>query len=125
MRNFFRLCSISLLSVLFVLNLEAQTEAPNLEIGKIIEKEISGGQSHSFQMRLKPNQFVHAVIMQKGIDVVVRFYEPNGAKMAEFDNPCGLNGADILHLLTQAEGNYRLEIITPGNNKLNANLFLQ
>ncbi len=108
--SFSKLNSIIWIIIFCALSFYAQTETANLELGKPIEKETSGGQAHLYNIALKADQFVHAIITQKGVDVTVRFYEPNGDKIAEFDKPCGANGPELLHIVTQSEGVYRLEI---------------
>jgi len=42
-----------------------------LEEGKPIERELSGGESHSYQLNVTTGQYARVVVEQKGIDVVV------------------------------------------------------
>src|SRR5215208_2011537 len=44
-------------------------DARALEANKPIERELSGGESHSYLLTLAAGQFFHAVIDQRGIDV--------------------------------------------------------
>lgn len=81
-----------------------------LEPGKPIERELAGGQVHSYQLTLDARQYVNAVIEQRGIDVTVTLFSPNGQKLAEVDSPNGAQGAEPIMLLTEEAGNYRLEI---------------
>src|SRR5262247_3978703 len=43
----------------------------SLEPGKPVERELSGGQSHSYKITMSSGQFLHIVVRQLGIDVVV------------------------------------------------------
>jgi hypothetical protein len=52
-----------------------QPEISLLEPGKPIEREMKGGESHSYVIKLAANQYLQAVIEQKGIDVVVAIYD--------------------------------------------------
>src|SRR6266498_5420353 len=44
-----------------------------LELGKPIERELAGGESHSYLLPLAAGQFCHVVVDQRGVDVVVTF----------------------------------------------------
>jgi hypothetical protein len=41
-----------------------------LEEGKPIERELSGGESHSYRLNVTTGQYARVVVEQKGIDVV-------------------------------------------------------
>ena len=51
---------------------------PALEPGKAIERAMAGGEVHGYKVSLKSGQFLHAVVDQRGIDVVVRLLGPDG-----------------------------------------------
>lgn len=51
-------------------------EIPTLELGKPVERELFGGQSHSYRIVLAAKQYLHVVVDQRGIDVVVALYGP-------------------------------------------------
>jgi len=63
-------------------------------------------------------QFCHAVVDQRGIDVVVAFYGPNSEKIVQVDSPNAANGPELVSLVAEASGDYRLEIRSPGKNAL-------
>src|SRR5688572_17103071 len=44
-------------------------EPMRLELGKPVERELSGGQEHSYRIALTDGQYVSLVIEQRGIDV--------------------------------------------------------
>jgi CHAT domain-containing protein/Tfp pilus assembly protein PilF len=85
----------------------------DLELGKSIERELAGGESHSYRIRLAKGQFCQAIVDQRGIDVVVAIHGPDGAKIMEVDSPNDVNGPELVSLLAEAEGNYRLEVKAP------------
>ncbi|MBL8204136.1 MAG: CHAT domain-containing protein [Blastocatellia bacterium] len=85
-------------------------ELPSLEIGKPIERELAGGQSHVYQLSLAAGQYLHIVTEQRGIDVVIAWFGPNGKKLIEVDSPNGTQGPEPLTWTTESSGNYRLEI---------------
>src|SRR5262249_29229078 len=51
----------------------AQTgnDLQGLEPGKPIERELAGGQTHSYQFTLASGQYIHLIVDQRGIDVLV------------------------------------------------------
>src|SRR5215510_2315774 len=53
-----------------------EKEAPLLEPGKAIKRELSGAGSHTYRIKLAADQFMNAVIEQDGIDVVARLLGP-------------------------------------------------
>src|SRR5262245_16891409 len=62
-----------------------QQEAMPLELGKPIERELAGGQSHAYQITLAAGQYLNVVVEQRGIDVVVTLFGPDDEKVIEVD----------------------------------------
>jgi hypothetical protein len=60
-------------------------ESISLEPGKPVERELSGGQSHSYKITMTSGQYSHIVIEQRGIDVAVALFTPDGKKISEAD----------------------------------------
>jgi erythromycin esterase len=81
-----------------------------LEPGKAIERAMAGGDVHDYKVLLKAGQFLHLVVDQRGIDVVVSLLGPDGKRIAEVDTPNGDNGPEIVRVVAAATGDYRLEI---------------
>jgi CHAT domain-containing protein len=89
-----------------------------LESGKPIERELAGGESHSYLLTLAAGQFCQAVVDQRGIDVVVSLYGPDGRKIVELDSPGSMNGPEPVSLVAEASGSYRLEVRSLEKNAL-------
>ncbi|KAF0242214.1 MAG: enterochelin esterase, partial [bacterium] len=90
---------------------------PNqLQLGKTIERELAGGDIHFYTLKLEANQYVNAVVEQKGIDVVLRFIDSKGNKIIEVDSPNGIQGDEPLKLITPYESTYKLEIASLETN---------
>lgn len=84
---------------------------PNqLQVGKPVERELAGGDVHSYTIQLEANQYLNAVVEQKGIDIVAAIYSPTGEKVYEVDSPNGDAGPEPIYLITQTSGTYRLEV---------------
>ena len=90
----------------------ARQESPvsALERGKPIERQIAGGQSHSFKINAAASQYLHVVVQQRGVDVVVTLSAADGKKLTEVDNPNGAFGPESLSAVTDATGEYRVEV---------------
>jgi CHAT domain-containing protein len=88
---------------------EAQTLVP----GQPVEREIAGGQSHTYQITLQPGQFMRVVLEQKAIDVALVLAAPDGKQVVEVDLT-GVGGLESLSAEATASGDYRLTIRAPG-----------
>lgn len=87
-----------------------------LEQGKPIERELKGGEAHAYQVALTAGQYLRAVVEQRGIDVVVTLFGPDGKKLLEVDSPNGTQGPETVVLVAEAPGVYRMEVRSPGKD---------
>ena len=76
--------------------------------GERIERQLSSGETHSYQITLKAGQYLHAVIEQSGIDAGGAIYGPNEQKLLEFH--CRQRGPTPVSLIADEPGTFRLEI---------------
>jgi tetratricopeptide (TPR) repeat protein len=86
------------------------TDITALELGKPVERELAGGDVHSYRLTLAAGQFCHVVVDQRGIDVAVALYGPDGERIVEVDSPNDKNGPEPVSLVAEASGSYRLEV---------------
>jgi CHAT domain-containing protein/Tfp pilus assembly protein PilF len=87
-----------------------------LEPGTPIEKELAGGATDSYEIQVGAGQFLHAVVDQMGIDVVLTLYGPDGKQIATMDSPNGTGGLEQISTIAESDGVFRLSI-TPGDEK--------
>ncbi len=85
-------------------------ESFELALGKVITRELKGGESHSYSIAMEAGQYLQAVVEQQGIDVVVMIYEPSGKKVYEMDSPNGAQGPEPVKLVADTPGIYNLEV---------------
>ncbi|MCI0420171.1 MAG: tetratricopeptide repeat protein, partial [Acidobacteria bacterium] len=85
-----------------------QEKADTLEPGKPIERELTGGQVHSYQISLSAGQYLRVMVEQRGIDVVAALFGPGDQQVGEFDRRW--LGAEPVSLIADVSGTYRLEI---------------
>src|SRR5215475_10902924 len=88
----------------------AQKVGDPLEPGKTIERDLAGGDAHSYLIKLDSGQFLNAVIEQRRTDLTAALFGPDGRQVGQFD---GLwYGAEPVCYVAEATGIYRLEIRT-------------
>jgi CHAT domain-containing protein/lipopolysaccharide biosynthesis regulator YciM len=85
-------------------------DVKKLEPGKRLSGELAGNQTRSYEITVSAGQFLHVVVEQLGIDVVVVLYDSNGKRVAEVDSPNGTQGPEPLLIIVETSGVYRLEI---------------
>jgi CHAT domain-containing protein len=93
-----------------------QNARQKLEVGKPIERELSGGEAHIYEMALEASQYFGGVVVQRGIDVVVRVIAPDGKLLMELNTRNGLQGDEFVGFITEAAGIYRLMVIAYWKN---------
>jgi CHAT domain-containing protein/Flp pilus assembly protein TadD len=89
---------------------QSEKEIHQLELNKPVERELAGGQAHSYQLALAADQYLHVVADQRGIDVVVTLFSPDGKQLVEVDSPNGTQGPETISAMAEATGTYRLEV---------------
>ena len=100
----FALCCLSGLAVAQGTN--------SLEPGRAVEREIAGGESHTYQLVLQAGQFVRVVVEQNGIDVAVALIAPDGKQLAEANLSSGAFGQEPLSHEAAVSGDYRIVVRT-------------
>src|SRR5262249_54376363 len=88
----------------------ANQEITLLEPGKPLEKEISGGQKHSYQVRLAQGEYVTVIVDQRGVDLVVKCVDADGKLIAEFDSENRTTGEERAELAAREAGSYRFDV---------------
>ena len=84
-------------------------ESISLESGKPIERELSGGQSHSYKITTIPGQYLQVMVVQRGIDVALVMFAPDGKKISEADSEHAIEGSETASAITEAPGTYLIE----------------
>jgi CHAT domain-containing protein/Tfp pilus assembly protein PilF len=112
-----------LLSFLLFFTISLAQDVSNLVLNQSIEKQIKGGETHSFSVQLSPNQTARIEVEQKGVDVSLAGYKPNGERFVEMESPSGLLGNDWILLTADEVGNYKIEV-QPADAKSNLGKYL-
>ena len=88
----------------------SQDEISPLEPGRPVERELAGGQTHSYRVSLNAGQYLRVRVDQKGVDVAMTLFSPDGARLAEIILPHTLQGRKVIIAVTEVSGNHRLEL---------------
>lgn len=83
-----------------------------LELGKVIEHELAGGQKHSYQLALSEGQYASVIVEQLGIDVVVNVSGVDGELITSFDSEVRSEGQERAELVAETAGRYKLSVET-------------
>jgi len=90
----------------------AERDIRTLEPGQSVKRELTGGQRHIYQIKLRADQFLKVIVEQQGIDVVAQVLGPDGAQILEVDSESRPRGQEQASLAPEAAGDYRL-IVKP------------
>jgi CHAT domain-containing protein len=82
----------------------------SLEPGKPVERELSSGQTHSYKITMNSGQYLHIVVKQRGIDVAVALFTPDGEKIREVNMEQVIEGAETISAIAETAGSYRIEV---------------
>ncbi len=124
------------LSVLTIsINAWPQESTQALTAGMIVERPLGANDEHAYITQLESGGAIIGQIDQKGIDLVVDIYGPDGKQIKRLNSPNGANGPEpvdftalqtgaykfVVHASDQnaALGNYRLkvdQILRPADN---------
>src|SRR5262245_516223 len=93
--------------------IQSAQESDSLELGKPIQRELSGGQSHSYKIKMISGQYLHVVVAQRGIDVSVVVFTPDGKKIIEVDRGPFIEGSETVSVIAEAPGAHLIEVRSP------------
>ncbi len=91
-----------------------------LEPGKKIERELRGGEAHSYSIALQRGQFMRVLVEQKGIDIVLTLADDKGTQLFEVDTPNGSFGPESLSFECASAGTFQVgvrSLASEGNGK--------
>lgn len=109
-----RYCLVPLILCLSLTSFaQTKNEIRPLVPGQPVEREIAGGESHTFQITLQAGQLLRVVTEPKAIDVVLVLVSPDGKQLREA-NLTGAGGREALSAEAAVSGDYRLTVSVAG-----------
>jgi CHAT domain-containing protein/tetratricopeptide (TPR) repeat protein len=88
-----------------------QDEQRFLEPGKPIDREVVGGQSHSYRISLTAGQYVKVEIDQRGNQMSAKLFTPDGKDAIAVDPNFNKQGKMPVEWLAEETGIYRLDLL--------------
>jgi CHAT domain-containing protein len=87
-----------------------------LESDSVIERQLSRGDVHVYQLSLKADEYVGVMVEQRGIDVVVQVRGAEGRSIADVQDEVRSRGNERVDVVADVAGTYALAIeAAPGN----------
>ncbi len=110
--------------LLFAINEAAYSqETAKLAADQTIEREIKGGETQSFAIRIEAGQTARIEIEQKGVDVSLAAYNARGERFIESETPSGVLGNDSILVTAIETGEYKIEV-SPADPKAASGKYL-
>jgi CHAT domain-containing protein/tetratricopeptide (TPR) repeat protein len=88
----------------------SQSKPTLLELSKPIEREIHGGEKHSYKVHAESRQFIHAVIVQHGIHVSASASDATGKQIPIADSMNGSYGPEPVSIIPEHSGDVVFEV---------------
>lgn len=106
-----RTCSFLFVICSLCLSVSAQVvpEPMTLVPGQSVERQIAGGESHTYQLPLTAGEFIRFRLAQRGIDATLILTAPNGKQLVEM-NLTRAGDQESLSLEAAAAGGCRLTV---------------
>ena len=90
--------------------IQGQSPATVLEPGKPVQREIRGGEKHSYGIRAEAGQFVSVIAFAAGINVSVTMFNSSGKPLVTAAMGSGSCGPEVLSVVAEDSGDLRLDI---------------
>jgi CHAT domain-containing protein/tetratricopeptide (TPR) repeat protein len=81
-----------------------------LKSGDSLRTDIAGREVHTFRVSLLRGQYLHAVIQQLGIDVIVALIDPDDKEILTMDSPSHKSGPESVSVVATVAGDYKVEV---------------
>src|SRR5689334_18584525 len=86
---------------------------PNAQIlapGAPVERRIKSKENHVYEVTLTEGQVFFATVEQRGVDLMVSLFDPEGKRLADVDSPNGTLGPEPIKIRAKTGGVYRVEV---------------
>ena len=88
-----------------------------LGMGKAIQRELARGQSHDYTIVLASGEYLHVVVNQHGVDLIVELFSPDAKPLVELERPLSTEGTKAVLAIAESSGSYRLQIRSRAKNE--------
>jgi len=85
-------------------------DGQSLELGSPIDRELAGGESHSYDIALASAQYMRVSVAQTGINVKLKLSGPDTKQIAEVNNQNNAQLQEQVSVVSDVPGKYYLEV---------------
>jgi len=81
-----------------------------LQAGSVTERELPGGELHTYMVRLSRGELLYTCVDQLGIDVVLTLYSPARSRLLTINRYARGRGTEQIWWVAETTGAYRLQV---------------
>jgi CHAT domain-containing protein/tetratricopeptide (TPR) repeat protein len=100
----------AVLAAALVVASRAAAMEPLPAVGAAVERELAPGDALKFLVTLEKGEFLRVVVEQRGVDVILSAFGPDGRRLVRVDRAGGQFGPEPISVLAERSGEYRIEI---------------
>jgi hypothetical protein len=115
-RSFFCLLALPLFIPASIFGAHSQEVIPTLEPGKMIERQLNGGETQTFQISLSAGHFLSVIVEQRGIDIELKLSDPEQKNLIATDALNITQGPEVAALIAAQNGPYHIDIVSPSKS---------
>ena len=87
-----------------------QNETTSLEPGKAMERNLTGAETHRYELKLQKGECAAIQVEQRGIDVAVQLLGSNDALLVEVDDELSKQGTEKVEIVAENDGIYAVAV---------------
>ena len=81
-----------------------------LELGKAVERQLSGGQKHNYQIELAEGEYASVELDSRGVSATISLFDAAGDVITLYNADPSSPGKETIELVAEATGRYRLDV---------------
>jgi CHAT domain-containing protein/Tfp pilus assembly protein PilF len=85
-------------------------EVTTLELGKAVERQLSGGQKHNYQIELAEGEYASVELDSRGVSATISLFDATGEVITLYNADPNSPGKETIELVAEATGRYRLDV---------------
>ncbi len=83
---------------------------PGLNRGKPVAGGLAGDQTQRYRVKLDVGEYLRVMVEQRGVDVTLRVWGPDGRLVLEVNHQAGAQGTETMSLVAEVKGDYLVEV---------------
>ncbi|MFI5118786.1 MAG: CHAT domain-containing protein [Thermoanaerobaculia bacterium] len=89
---------------------QAFADEPLPAVGVAVERNLAPGSMFEFRTPLEKGSFLRVIVEQRGVDVVLSAFGPDGRRLVRLDRAVGQFGREPISILAGRSGDYRIRV---------------